>query len=89
MRTNLSDDQLVATAQKLCGYKTKRETVTAALELLIQRKKLEGIEKGFGTVDFSDDFLKEMGRRMSTSKRLAALRSSPAQKSPKPKKARG
>ena len=72
MPTNLNiDDKLLALAQKVCGFKTKRDTVNEALRLMIQRKSLRGAEKHFGTIDFREDFLEEMDRKAA--KRAAQL----------------
>ena len=49
--TNLAiDDRLIEEAQKLGHYRTKKDTVTAALDEYIQRRKQEGILSLFGTV---------------------------------------
>jgi hypothetical protein len=38
------------------GFKTKRETVTVALNEFIQRREMKKIAELFGTVDFDDDY---------------------------------
>ena len=44
MPTNLAiDDRLIEEAQKLGHHRTKKDTVTAALDEYIQRRKQQGI----------------------------------------------
>ena len=53
MATNLAlDDALVAEALKLGGRRTKRETVTEALQEYVQRRRQQRVLDAFGTVDF-------------------------------------
>jgi len=53
MPTNLAiDDRLLETARKVGRHKTKRETVTAALEEYIQRRKQQEILALFGKIDY-------------------------------------
>jgi Arc/MetJ family transcription regulator len=53
MPTNLAiDDRLIEEAQKLGHHRTKRETVTAALDEYIQRRKQQHILALFGTIDY-------------------------------------
>jgi Arc/MetJ family transcription regulator len=53
MATNLAiDDRLLEEAQKVGGHRTKKATVTEALEEYIQRRKQARILELFGTVDF-------------------------------------
>ena len=55
--TNLDiDDKLLRQAKKVGGLKTKKETVTAALEEFIRRRKQKDILKLFGTIDFREDW---------------------------------
>lgn len=57
MATNLAlDDNLINQAQKIGGFKTKRETVTHALEDFIKHKKQEEIISLFGSVEFDQDY---------------------------------
>jgi hypothetical protein len=68
MATNLDiDDRLILEAQKLGQHRTKRETVTAALDEYIQRRKQQEIVKLFGTIDYdpSYDYKKERRARRS------------------------
>jgi Arc/MetJ family transcription regulator len=49
MRTNIDiDDELMAKAMSLSGHKTERETVEAALELLVKLKSQEAIRAARG-----------------------------------------
>ena len=68
MATNLDiDDGLILEAQKLGQHRTKKETVTAALDEYIQRRKQQEIVKLFGTIDYdpSYDYKKERKARHS------------------------
>lgn len=57
MATNLAiDDKLIIQAQKLCGLKTKKDTVTLALRELISRRKQEEILNLFGSIEYSTDY---------------------------------
>ncbi len=56
MRTNIEiDDRLMAEAMAATGYKTKRETVEAALRLLARRKKQASLRDLFGAVEWEGD----------------------------------
>lgn len=66
MPTNLAiDDSLIAEAQKLGRHRTKRETVTAALDEYVQRRKQQRILSLFGTIDFNGtyDYKRERRKR--------------------------
>jgi hypothetical protein len=64
MPTNLAiDDQLLEEAQKIGGHRTKKATVTEALEEYIQRRKQSGIVSLFGTVDFDSGYDYKKQRR--------------------------
>lgn len=55
MPTNLAiDDRLIEEAQKLGRHRTKKETVNAALDEYIQRRKQQEIISLFGTVDYDE-----------------------------------
>ena len=55
MPTNLDlDDRLIEEARKLGRHRTKKETVTAALDEYIQRRKQQGILALFGTIEYDD-----------------------------------
>lgn len=57
MRTTsiVINDQLIQTAMKLSGLKTKKEVVEKALELLIQMVNQEGIRTLRGKVKWEGD----------------------------------
>ena len=64
--TNLEiDDRLLAKAQKLGGYKTKKATVNEALAEFVRRRQQRAITGLFGTVIFDPAFnyKAERGRR--------------------------
>ena len=66
MPTNLAiDDHLLAEAQRIGGQRTKKATVTEALEEYIQRRKRAKILKLFGTVDFDPKYDYKKQRRRS------------------------
>jgi hypothetical protein len=55
MPTNLAiDDRLIEEAKKLGRHRTKKETVTAALDEYIQRRKQREILALFGTIDYDE-----------------------------------
>lgn len=57
MPTNLAiDDRLIEEAQKVGGHRTKRETVTAALNEYIRRRKQLEILELFGKIDYDPDY---------------------------------
>lgn len=66
MATNLAIDVgLLERAQKAGGHRTKKATVTEALEEYIQRRKQAKIVRLFGTIDFEKDYdYKEQRRRV-------------------------
>jgi hypothetical protein len=62
MPTNLAiDDRLLEEAQEVGGHRTKRETVTAALEEYVRRRKQQAILSLFGTIEYepSCDYKRE------------------------------
>lgn len=66
MPTNLAlDDDLLNEALKISGLKTKKATVTVALQEYIQRRKQQRILKFFGQVDYdkSYDYKKQRKRQ--------------------------
>ena len=65
MATNLSiDTNLLETALKTGGLRTKRDTVNLALKEFIQRRKNADILSLFGTVEYDADYdYKEARRR--------------------------
>ena len=49
MRTNIEiDDALMAEAQKASGHATKKQTVEAALRLLVKLRRQQDVNKAFG-----------------------------------------
>ena len=66
MPTNLAiDDRLIEEAQKLGRHRTKKATVTAALDEYIQRRKQQDILPLFGTIEYDSryDYKKERRRK--------------------------
>ena len=56
MRTNIDiDDKLMAAALKAAGTTVKKEAITQALELMVQRKKQMGMLKLIGKIDWEGD----------------------------------
>ena len=67
MPTNLAiDDRLIAEAQKLGRHRTKKETVNAALDEYVQRRKQQQILALFGTIDYDAayDYKREHRKRV-------------------------
>ena len=57
MATNLAiNDELLASAFRAGGLKTKKETVNLALEEFIQKRKRKEAMELFGKIDFSTDW---------------------------------
>jgi Arc/MetJ family transcription regulator len=57
MPTNVAiDDRLLAQAQKLGKHRTKRETVAAALQEYIERRRQQEILSLFGKIDYARDY---------------------------------
>lgn len=50
------DDRLLEEAQRIGGHRTKKATVTEALEEYIQRRKQARILELFGKVDFDPTY---------------------------------
>jgi Arc/MetJ family transcription regulator len=64
MATNLQiDDQLLTRAQQVGGLKTKKATVTRALEEYIQRREQAKITELFGTIDYDPKYDYKAGRK--------------------------
>ncbi len=56
MRTNIViDDELMAKAIKISGYKTKKETVEAALNLYVRIKGQSQIRQSRGNIAWEGD----------------------------------
>lgn len=57
MPTNLAiDDRLLEKARRIGGLRTKKDTVTRALEEFIERRRQRDILRAFGTIDFRKDW---------------------------------
>jgi Bacterial antitoxin of type II TA system, VapB len=68
MPTNLAiDDRLLREAQKVGKHRTKKETVNAALNEYVQKRKQQGIFDLFGKIDYDENYDYKRDRR---SKRL-------------------
>lgn len=70
MATNLAiDDQLLKKAVQAGGLRTKKETVTKALEEFIQRRQQRKILRALGTIEFRKDWDYKTDRRGRESRR--------------------
>ncbi|MBN1960190.1 MAG: type II toxin-antitoxin system VapB family antitoxin [Deltaproteobacteria bacterium] len=57
MATNLAiDDGLLKEAQKIGGHRTKKATVTEALQEYISRRRQVKIKDLFGSIDFDSEY---------------------------------
>ncbi len=57
MATNLQiDDRMLAKAQRMGGFRTKKETVNSALSEFIRRREQSSIVDLFGTIEFAPGF---------------------------------
>ena len=68
MPTNLAiDDRLIEQAQKLGRHRTKKDTVNAALDEYIRRRKQTALIPLFGTVEYDAnyDFKRERAKKRS------------------------
>ena len=66
MPTNLAiDDRLIEEARRLGRHRTKKETVTAALDEYIRRRKQQHILSLFGTIEYNPgyDYKRARGKR--------------------------
>ncbi|MBA4179767.1 MAG: DUF2191 domain-containing protein [Anaerolinea sp.] len=54
------DEELVCEAQRLGGFKTKREAAEAALREFIQRQEQVGILELAGTIDWDSDYERDV-----------------------------
>lgn len=66
MPTNLAiDDRLIDEARRVGRHRTKKETVTAALEEYIRRRKQLDVLALFGTIDYDEryDYKRERSRK--------------------------
>lgn len=70
MATNLAiDDRLLKKAVQVARLRTKKETVTKALEEFIQRRQQRNILRAFGTFEFRKDWDYKTDRRGRESRR--------------------
>lgn len=57
MPTNLQiDDKLLLRAQKIGGFRTKKETVNEALAEFVRKREQYSVTDLFGKVEFTSDF---------------------------------
>lgn len=65
MATNLAiNDHLLESALKIGGFRSKKDTVNAALEEFIQRRKAEEIINLFGKIEIDETYdYKKMRKR--------------------------
>jgi Arc/MetJ family transcription regulator len=64
MPTNLAiDDRLLEEAQELGKHRTKRETVNAALDEYIKRRRQQEILALFGKIDYQDSYAYKRERK--------------------------
>ncbi len=65
MATNLAiNDELLKNALEIGGYRSKKDTVNAALEEFIQRRRSEDVISLFGKVEYDENYdYKEMRNR--------------------------
>jgi Arc/MetJ family transcription regulator len=64
MATNLAiDERLLEEAQRVGKHRTKKETVNAALDEYIQRRKQKQILSLFGKIDYDESYDYKRERR--------------------------
>lgn len=64
MATNLAiDDELLEEARKVGGHRTKKATVTQALQEYIQHRKQADVLKLFGKIEMQPDYDYKVQRR--------------------------
>jgi Arc/MetJ family transcription regulator len=64
MATNLQiDDKLLDKALKIGGHRTKRATVTEALEEYVRRREQMRITELFGTIDYDPSYSYKSSRK--------------------------
>jgi len=65
MATNLAiNENLLEKALEIGGFKSKKDTVNAALEEFIRRRSVEEVIEMFGTIKYESDYnYKEMRKR--------------------------
>jgi hypothetical protein len=57
------DNNLLEEAQKLGHHQTREETVKAALDDYVKRRKLQGILSLFGTIEYHETYDYKCGRK--------------------------
>jgi hypothetical protein len=68
MPTNLAlDDRLIEEARKLGRHRTKKDTVNAALDEYIRRRKQREVLSLFGSIDYDADYNYKKARRAKRS----------------------
>jgi hypothetical protein len=68
MPTNLAiDDHLIEEARKLGRHRTKKDTVNAALDEYIRRRKQREVLSLFGSIDYDPDYDYKKARRTKRS----------------------
>jgi Arc/MetJ family transcription regulator len=66
MRTNIEiDDALMAEAQKVSGYATKKQTVEQALRLMIRLQRQRDVDLAFGKYRWRGDLARSRKGRGS------------------------
>jgi len=69
MATNLGlDDNLIEEALEIGGYKSKKDTVNAALKEFIAHRRRLAVIEAFGTFDFDKDYDYKEERRARDAK---------------------
>jgi hypothetical protein len=64
--TNLEfDDELIASARKLGGHKTRREAVTRALQEYVQWLKQQAVVSEFGKIEYDPKYNYKTQRKVS------------------------
>lgn len=64
MATNLAlDDSLLDVALKVGGFKSKKDTVNAALKEFIERRKQQEIKELFGNLPADEEYDYKQGRQ--------------------------
>lgn len=64
MPTNLAiDDRLIDEARRIGRHRTKKETVTAALEEYIRRRKQLDVLSLFGAIEYDESYNYKQERR--------------------------
>ncbi|MEW6715101.1 MAG: type II toxin-antitoxin system VapB family antitoxin [Nitrospirota bacterium] len=57
MATNLAiDDALLTKALEIGGFRSKKDTVNAALDEFIKRRKAKDLVDVFGTIEYEDSY---------------------------------